>query len=87
MTLNTPHRRPVAVLVGGKFTEDEIEAVRQSSEDARAVPWFRADLSVVPPGGWPPKPEHASERMKRALRERGLSAESKGVGKGEVWLW
>lgn len=86
-TTSSELRKPVAVLVGGKFTDEEIEVVRQHSDEARMIPWFTADKSVTPPGGWPPKPDYARERMIKSLEEHGITADGQGVGKDQVWLW
>lgn len=75
-----------AVLVGGKFSPEDIEAVRQS-EEARRIPWLRADLSNVPPEGWPPAPEHAAERMIACLKAHGITEDSDGIGQEDIWMW
>ncbi|KAG4424620.1 hypothetical protein IFR04_002330, partial [Cadophora malorum] len=66
-------RRPLAVIVGGGFTPEEFEELREI-EGAESVPWLRADNSLVPESEWPPNPVYpgrAAGRIKEVLRREG----------------
>lgn len=82
-------RRPVAVIVGGGYTDEEFEMVRD--EDVQGVPWLQADNSRIPPGEWPPSPLYpvgAAARIKERLREHGMLGGKTVDSKAAlVWRW
>lgn len=83
------HPVPQAVIMGGKFDQDELTTLR-SLPGAERVPWLRADPEEVKTrmqaGGPPPTASEVAERAKKCLEAHGLvpgSPERQSVG--EIW--
>ncbi|PSN73141.1 hypothetical protein BS50DRAFT_616594 [Corynespora cassiicola Philippines] len=73
---------PVAIFLGGGYSDDDIESMRISAKNIKDVPWLRPDLTKPAP---PLGPEYGKAmvlRIKETMAE--LVNQGKFEGNGEV---
>lgn len=81
---------PVAIVVGGGYTDDEFYAMHAAADAVKVVTWLKTDNSLLKPGAGPPSGDvlvdfanKTSEKVKKILGEIGVGGEGV-VGKVHV---
>lgn len=75
---------PIAVVLGGGFSDAEFEAITAACAGKSSVPWLRIDISVPTPPLGPAFGVHVAGRLKKRLNS--LEAEGK-FGQDGVYLF
>lgn len=70
---------PVAAVVGGAFTNDDLEAVKAACDPVKQIAWFKK----VPAGPGAPQPEVLAEGIQEKLDEEFKA----GVPTPQIYWW
>ncbi|KGO46284.1 hypothetical protein PEX1_037840 [Penicillium expansum] len=75
---------PVAVFAGALYGDEEIDEMRQASQEFSSIPWLKMDKSVPRPPLGPGYAEHVVERIKTCMKK--IEAEGRLEQDG-LWLY
>ncbi|EEA24484.1 hypothetical protein TMatcc_007586 [Talaromyces marneffei ATCC 18224] len=82
--LNEDSSPPVAVCIGGIYTDEEIDAMHQACQGVSSVPWLRMDHTVPKPAVGPGYAEHVVKRIKDCMDK--IKQEGKSDQDG-IWFY